>query len=342
MKPKVILTHRVHPEVIELLAEHCEVIPNPGPETLPLDEILQRAKDAEALMTFMPDRVDEAFLRACPRLRVVGCALKGYDNYDVEACTRHGVWITNVPDLLTIPTAELTIGLLIGLTRNMLAGDRFVRTGRFNGWRPALYGSGLTGKTLGLIGMGAVGQAIAQRLVGYDMRVLYTDPVALPKEKEAQWGLDRVELPALLAASDFVVPMVPYRDQTLHMIDGDALARMKTGAYLINTCRGSVVDEQAVVEALASGRLAGYAADVFEMEEWARPDRPQAIPQALLDDSERTLFTPHIGSAGGAIPPFAPPLLPPPPPTRAGASRRATSCRRCAERSRRVRSIDRK
>ncbi|MHB0974471.1 MAG: hydroxyacid dehydrogenase [Thiobacillus sp. SCN 63-1177] len=301
MKPKVILTHRVHPEVIELLAEHCEVIPNPGPETLPLDEILQRAKDAEALMTFMPDRVDEAFLRACPRLRVVGCALKGYDNYDVEACTRHGVWITNVPDLLTIPTAELTIGLLIGLTRNMLAGDRFVRTGRFNGWRPALYGSGLTGKTLGLIGMGAVGQAIAQRLVGYDMRVLYTDPVALPKEKEAQWGLDRVELPALLAASDFVVPMVPYRDQTLHMIDGDALARMKTGAYLINTCRGSVVDEQAVVEALASGRLAGYAADVFEMEEWARPDRPQAIPQALLDDSERTLFTPHIGSAVDAV-----------------------------------------
>ena len=301
MKPKVILTHRVHPEVIELLAEHCEVIPNPGPETLPLDEILQRAKDAEALMTFMPDRVDEAFLRACPRLRVVGCALKGYDNYDVEACTRHGVWITNVPDLLTIPTAELTIGLLIGLTRNMLAGDRFVRTGRFNGWRPALYGSGLTGKTLGLIGMGAVGQAIAQRLVGYDMRVLYTDPVALPKEKEAQWGLDRVELPALLAASDFVVPMVPYRDETLHMIDSSALARMKTGAYLINTCRGSVVDEQAVVEALASGRLAGYAADVFEMEEWARPHRPHDIPQALLDDSERTLFTPHIGSAVDAV-----------------------------------------
>jgi Lactate dehydrogenase and related dehydrogenases len=301
MKPKVILTHRVHPEVIKLLAEHCEVVPNPTPETLPLDEILQRAKDAEALMTFMPDRVDEAFLRACPRLRVVGCALKGYDNYDVEACTRHGVWITNVPDLLTIPTAELTIGLLIGLTRNMLAGDRFVRTGRFNGWRPALYGSGLTGKTLGIIGMGAVGQAIAQRLVGYEMRVLYTDPVALPKEKEAQWGLDRVELPELLAASDFVVPMVPYRDQTLHMIDGGALARMKTGAYLINTCRGSVVDEQAVVEALASGRLAGYAADVFEMEEWARPDRPQAIPQALLDDSERTLFTPHIGSAVDAV-----------------------------------------
>lgn len=248
-------------------------------------------------MTFMPDSVDEAFLRACPRLRVIGCALKGYDNYDVDACTRQGLWITNVPDLLTIPTAELTIGLLIGLTRNVLAGDRFVRGGSFNGWRPALYGSGLTGQTVGIIGMGAVGQAIAQRLVGYEMRVWYSDPIALPEEKETRWNVERVELPALLAASDFVVPMVPYHDKTLHMIDAHALAQMKPGAYLVNTCRGSVVDEQAVVEALASGRLAGYAADVFEMEEWARTDRPRSIPQALLEDTEHTLFTPHIGSA---------------------------------------------
>jgi len=301
MKPKAILTHRVHPEVIELLAEYCEVIPNPTHGTLTRDEILQRAKNAEAIMTFMPDRVDEAFLCACPQLRVVACALKGYDNFDVDACTRHGVWITNVPDLLTIPTAELTIGLLIGLTRNVLVGDRFVRSGAFKGWGPTLYGVGLTGKTIGIIGMGEVGQAIARRLQGYEMRVLYTDPVALPKEKEGQWRLERVELAALLAASDFVVPMVPYRDETLHMIDGDALSRMKTGSYLINTCRGSVVDEQAVVEALASGRLAGYAADVFEMEEWARPDRPQTISQALLDDSGHTLFTPHIGSAVDSV-----------------------------------------
>lgn len=297
MKPKVILTHRVHPEVIELLAGHCEVIPNLTYETLARDEVLRRAQGAEAIMTFMPDSVDEAFLRACPHLRVIGCALKGYDNYDVDACTRHGVWITNVPDLLTIPTAELTIGLLIGLTRNVLAGDRFLRSGQFSGWRPALYGSGLTGKTIGIIGMGAVGQAIVQRLVGYEMRVLYTDPVALPAEKEMQWNVERVELAELFAASNFVVPMVQYRDATLHLIDADALAQMKPGAFLINTGRGSVVDEEAVVKALASGRLAGYAADVFEMEEWARPDRPHAIPQALLDDNARTLLTPHIGSA---------------------------------------------
>jgi phosphonate dehydrogenase len=301
MKPKIVLTHRVHPQVIERLAAHAEVIPNTTSETLACEEILRRAKDAEAIMTFMPDRVDEAFLRACPQLRVVGCALKGYDNYDVEACTRHGVWITNVPDLLTVPTAELTIGLLIGLTRNVLAGDRFVRSGEFNGWRPALYGSGLTGRTLGIIGMGAVGQAIAVRLQGYEMNLLYADPRPLTPELEAQWRLTRVNLDALLRQSDFVVPMVPYRPDTLHLIDAQALASMKDGATLINACRGSVVDEAAVADALASGKLAGYAADVFEMEEWARAERPRAIAPRLLADTARTLFTPHIGSAVDSV-----------------------------------------
>lgn len=301
MKPKIVVTHRVHPEVIERLAAHGEVIPNTSFETLTRDEILRRAKDAEAIMTFMPDSVDEAFLRACPKLRVVGCALKGYDNYDVEACTRHGVWITNVPDLLTIPTAELTIGLLIGLTRHVLAGDRFVRSGKFNGWRPALYGAGLTGRTLGLIGMGAVGQAIAARLQGYEMKLLYTDPRPLAPELEARWRLTRVSLDELLRQSDYVVPMVPYRPDTLHLIDAKALAAMKDGAYLINACRGSAVDETAVADALASGKLAGYAADVFEMEEWARSDRPRAIPPRLLADTARTLFTPHIGSAVASV-----------------------------------------
>ena len=301
MKPKVVLTHRVHPHVIELLAAYADVIPNTTFETLTRDEILSRTKDAAAIMTFMPDRVDEAFLRACPQLRVVGCALKGYDNYDVDACTRHGVWITNVPGLLTIPTAELTIGLLIGLTRNLLAGDQFVRSGEFNGWRPALYGAGLTGRTLGIIGMGAVGQAIAARLQGYELNLLYADPRPLAPELETQWRLTRVSLDALLRQSDFVVPMVPYRPDTLHLIDAQALATMKDGATLINACRGSVVDEAAVADALASGKLAGYAADVFEMEEWARSDRPRAIAPRLLADTTRTLFTPHIGSAVDSV-----------------------------------------
>ena len=297
MKPKVVLTHWVHPEVVDCLRASCEVVVNDSRESLPRAEIVRRARDADALMTFMPDSLDAAFLAECPRLRIVACALKGYDNYDVEACTRRGVWITNVPDLLTIPTAELTIGLLIALTRKVLAGDRLVRSGAFEGWRPVLYGAGLTGKTLGIIGMGAVGQAIARRLSGYDMRLLYTDPQPLSRDMELRMGLNEVSLEILLSLSDYVIPMVPMNRDTLHLIDDAALSQMKRGAFLINTCRGSVVDEAAVIRALADGRLSGYAADVFEMEEWVRADRPRAIPQALLDDTERTLFTPHLGSA---------------------------------------------
>lgn len=301
MNPKVVITSWVHPQVIERLAGHCEVIPNTTRERLPREEVLRRAADADAIMSFMTDTVDASFLAACPRLKVVGCALKGYDNFDVEACTRRGIWITNVPDLLTIPTAELTIGLLIGLTRKILQGDQMVRSGCFDGWRPVLYGAGLTGKTLGIIGMGAVGRAIAARLQGYELTLLYSDPRPLPADMEARLGLRRVDLDQLLADSDYVVPMVPYREATLHLIDANALAAMKHGAFLVNACRGSVVDEEAVADALATGKLAGYAADVFELEEWARPDRPKNISPRLLADSERTLFTPHIGSAVDSV-----------------------------------------
>lgn len=301
MKPKVVITSWVHPQTLDMLRPHCELVANESRERLSRDEIISRCRDAVAVMTFMPDSVDDAFLAECPQLRLVACALKGYDNYDVDACTRRGIWITNVPDLLTIPTAELTIGLLIALTRNVLQGDRFVRSGRFDGWRPMLYGAGLTGRTLGIIGMGAVGRAIAARLQGYEMELLYSDPRPLSPELEARWGLRRVGLGQLLSESDYVVPMVPYTPDTMHMINAASLSIMKQGAYLVNTCRGSVVDENAVADALASGKLAGYAADVFEMEEWVRPDRPQGIEKRLLIDTERTLFTPHIGSAVDSV-----------------------------------------
>jgi phosphonate dehydrogenase len=297
IRPKVVITNWVHQEVIDRLAEKCDVVPNETRERPPREEILKRARDADAIMTFMTDSVDEDFLAASPRLRIIACALKGYDNYDVDACTRRGIWITNVPDLLTIPTAELTVGLLIGLTRKILQGDQFIRSGRFDGWRPALYGAGLTGRPLGFIGMGAVGRAIAARLQGYEMTLRYVDPRPLAGELEARWGLRRVTLEQLLADSDFVLPTVHYRSDTFHLINAASIAAMRDGAYLINACRGSVVDEEAVAGALASGKLAGYAADVFEMEEWARPDRPRAVPERLLADVERTLFTPHIGSA---------------------------------------------
>ncbi|YAF99174.1 MAG: phosphonate dehydrogenase (plasmid) [Nodularia sp. CChRGM 3473] len=297
MKPKVVITNWVHPEVIELLEPHCEVIANPSKESLSREEILQRAKNAEALMVFMPDTIDEAFLRQCSQLKVIGAALKGYDNFDVDACTRCGVWFTIVPSLLSAPTAEITIGLLIGLARQMLAGDRFIRTGKFAGWRPQFYSLGLANRTLGIVGMGALGKALVQRLVGFEMRLLYSDPVALTPEQEAAWNLLQVPFDTLIEVSDFIVLVVPLQPATFHLINANTLAKMKPGSFLINPCRGSVVDEQAVCQALESGHLAGYAADVFEMEDWYRSDRPDSIPQSLIENTNQTFLTPHIGSA---------------------------------------------
>ena len=296
-KPKVVLTHWVHPEIIELLREKAEVVANPGRKTLPREVLLERAKDADALMAFMPDCIDEAFLKACPRLKIIAAALKGFDNFDVDACTRHGVWLTIAPDLLTIPTAELTVGLVLGITRNMLEGDRHIRSGQFAGWRPELYGLGLYGRTAGIVGLGLVGRAVAERLKGFGMNLVYSDEISLLPDEEEQLGLTKVTFSGLLDSSDIVIPLLPLTDRTFHLFDRNALARMKKGSYLVNACRGSVVDEMAVVESLEKRHLAGYAADVFEMEDWIRPDRPRSIPKALLENTAQTFFTPHLGSA---------------------------------------------
>lgn len=292
-RPKVVITHWVHPEVVALLEEQCEVVPNPSRETLTRDAVLERSRDAEAILAFMPDQVDEAFLAACPRLRIVAGALKGYDNFDVEALRRRGVWFTIVPDLLTVPTAELAISLVLALGRRVLLGDELVRSGRFQGWRPVLYGDGLAGRTAGLVGMGALGRAVAARLAAFEMALLYFDE----KEAPRQSGASRVALQELLSRSDYVLALLPLTPRTVHLLDAAALAKMRPGSYLVNVGRGSVVDEAAVAAALASGRLGGYAADVFEMEDWARQDSPAGIPASLLAQREKTVFTPHLGSA---------------------------------------------
>ncbi len=296
MKHRVVITSWVHQEVIQLLEQSCEVIPNNQREPLPPGEILRRTQDAHGLMVFMTDTIDDDFLIACPNLKIVAAALKGYDNFDVESCTRRGIWFAIVPDLLTLPTAELAVGLLIGSTRKMLDGDRFIRTGQFRGWRPKLYGTGLAGQSLGIVGMGALGQAVAKRLAGFDMELLYADKRPLAEDTERAWGLSRVSFDSLLERSHFVLLCVPLAHDTLHLIDENALAKMRPDSFLVNVCRGSVVDEQAVASALASGHLAGYAADVFEMEDWARKDAPPGIPRSLLE-TDTTFFTPHLGSA---------------------------------------------
>lgn len=300
MHPRIVITHRVHQDVLDLLAAQAEVVANQTDATLPREEVMQRARDADALIAFMPDRIDAAFLDACPRLRIVGAALKGYDNFDIAACTARGVWLSFVPDLLTVPTAELAVGLTIGITRHIRAADAHVRSGEFRGWQPRFYGTGIAGSRIGIIGMGAIGQAIAERLQHWGAELLYTDRIALPAPRAQALSAGYRTLDDLLAEADIIVLGLALTPDTIHTIDAVRLAQCRHGAFLINPCRGSVVDEAAVLTALESGWLGGYAADVFEMEDWARADRPRRVDPALLAHPN-TLFTAHIGSAVGKV-----------------------------------------
>lgn len=296
MKPRVVITHKVHKETLDLLCAHCEVTPNQTNETMPREEVLRRVGTANAIMAFMPDRVEADFLAACPQLKIISAALKGYDNFDAAACTARRVWLSVVPDLLTVPTAELAIGLTIGLTRKMIPADTRVRSGKFAGWRPEFFGLGIAGSTVGIVGLGAIGRAVAERLNGWGATLLYSDRAPILADTEFGLGVVWRKLDELLSESDIVILALPLTPSTIHVIGSRALALMKRGAYLVNPCRGSVVNEAAVLAALTSGQLGGYAADVFELEDWARDDRPREIAPGLLNHPN-TMFSPHIGSA---------------------------------------------
>ncbi|OYV34456.1 MAG: hydroxyacid dehydrogenase [Rhodospirillales bacterium 20-64-7] len=258
-------------------------------------ELAQLLPSARAVMVFMPDRVDAAFLKAAPHLSIVAAALKGFDNIDVPACTSRGVWISIVPDLLTAPTAELAVGLIISLARHLREADAYVRSGHFTGWTPRFYGMSLQDSVVGLVGFGAIGQAVAKRLSGFGCRLLYCEerPVA---DDVTSGEIEKRPLHALLAESDIVVLCLPLAERNVHLLDASRLAQLAPHALLINPARGSLVDEDAVADALTGGRLGGYAADAFELEDLSRGDRPQRIPPALLTHP-RTLFGAHIGSA---------------------------------------------
>ena len=295
-RPTVTLTHRVHEEILRWLETHFTVIANQTGETLAEDEFRMRLRSADGVMSFMPDRITAELLDASPRLKVIAGAFKGHDNIDVAACTERGIWVTCVDDLLSKPTAELAIGLLIALGRNIPAGDRQVRI-QHHGWKPSLYGSSIVDSTVGVVGAGRLGQALIQLLSGFTDSVLCYDPHA-----PAPNGARPTDLPTLLQLSDSVIVCAPLNSATLHLIGHAELSRMREGALLINVSRGSVVDERAVAQALQSGHLGGYAADVFEFEDQSRDDRPPNIaPELLSSPRDRTLFTPHLGSAVTAV-----------------------------------------
>jgi glyoxylate reductase len=242
------------------------------------DELLRRVAGCDGLMLMLTDRVDDELLDAAgPQLRIVANYAVGVNNIDLDVCRRRGVVVANTPDVLTETTAELTIGVMLALLRRIAEGDRLIRRGERWIWAPNLMlGRGLAGLTLGLVGHGRIGKAVERLAVEHGMRVVWT-------------GRGRGMPPdALLADSDVVSLHLPLTDETHHLIDAAALARMKTTAVLVNTSRGPIVDEAALVDALRAGRIAGAALDVFEHE-------PEVHPGLL--ELENVVLVPHLGSA---------------------------------------------
>jgi glyoxylate reductase len=247
------------------------------------DALVAEAREAEVLVPTYLDRVDGAFLDALPRVRLVASYGVGTNHLDLEACRVRGVAVTNTPDVLTDATADHAFALLLAAARRVAEGDRLVRRGGWTENDPGFFlGTHVSGKTLGIVGFGRIGQAVARRARGFDLRVLYT----APREMDVP-GARRVPLEALLAESDFVSLHVPLTPDTDGLLDATAFGRMKRGAILVNTARGPVVDDGALADALRSGRLAAAGLDVFR-------DEPR-VPAELLA-LENVVVTPHLGS----------------------------------------------
>jgi phosphonate dehydrogenase len=300
-RPLVVYTHAAPPVGTFLVRAICDV--REGPDRgRTRAEIVRDARDADGLCIFVPDVIDDGLLAQLPKLRVLAHFGKGYDNVDLSSATRRGIWVTNVPADLTDATADLAWGLILALSRKIVAGDRAIREGLLPAWHPTrLLGTHVTGATLGIIGFGAIGKAIAKRARGFDCRILYYDVRRAPAEVERGLGVEYASFSDVLREAEIVVPVVPAQPETRNLIDAAALARMRRGALLVNVARGSVVDENAVAAALRERTLGGYAADAFACEERLNPLAPRGVPPALLNERERTVFTPHIGTAVASV-----------------------------------------
>jgi glyoxylate reductase len=241
--------------------------------------LVERTRDAEGLLSMLTDRVDAALIEQAPRLKVISNYAVGYDNIDVPAAAAHGIPVGNTPDVLTDATADLAFALLLATARRIPEEAAAVREGRWLPWQPGEnLGADVHATTLGLIGFGRIGQAVARRAAGFDMNVLHTDSHS-----------DQGVLDELLAASDFVSLHAPLTDATHHLIDAAALEKMEPTAFLINTARGGLVDQQALAQALHAGTIAGAALDVTDPEPLPPDDTLLAAPNLIV--------VPHIGSA---------------------------------------------
>ncbi|MGA9798274.1 MAG: D-glycerate dehydrogenase [Terriglobales bacterium] len=288
MRPKVLITRPIQQSVIDHISQHCEVQVHPVDEPMPTDLLASVMRDVDGVMP-AGVRISKEIIDAAPRLRVVSNIAVGYDNIDVEACNRRHILVTNTPDVLTEATADLAFALILAVARRIVEGDRYVRAGNWKHWQwNCLWGSEMHGKKLGLYGFGRIAQATARRARGFSMRILYHARHRVSADVEKEFAAEYVDREVLLRQSDFLSIHVPLTPETRHAIGATELALMKPSAFVINAARGPIVDEEALVQALQAGRLAGAGLDVFENE-------PQVHP-ALVSLDNVTLM-PHVGSA---------------------------------------------
>ena len=290
---KVVITRGIFPEVVEALSRRFDVVHTGEDRPWPPEELAQRMQGASGAMATVMDKFDASILAKCPDLKVISNIAVGYNNIDVPACTQRGIRVTNTPGVLDDTTADLTFSLLMATARRIAEADAFVRRGD---WKIAFgvqyfLGQDIHHATLGIIGMGRIGQAVARRARGFDMRVVYHNRSRLDPGMEAELGVTWVERDALLAQADFVVVMAPYSPATHHLIGAAEIAKMKPTAIVVNSARGGIVDDAALVAALKDKRIAGAGLDVFEGE-------PKLHAEYLK--LSNVVLTPHIGSASRA------------------------------------------
>lgn len=289
MTPTVFLTRALPDPVMKEIRRRFRLRFNRDDRPLSQKEILLGVREADGLISMLNDRIDGEIINAAPRLRIIANYAVGYNNIDLNAARERGIFVTNTPGVLTETTADLTWALILAAARRLPEGERLARSGKWSGWAPTqLLGSDVFGKTLGIIGMGRIGQTVARRAVGFEMRVVYLSRHRLPIKEEKRLQISFLPLPDLLKESDFVSLHLPLTKESHHLIDRKALRLMKPTAFLINTARGPIVDEKALIDALHRKKIAGAGLDVFEEE--------PTLPRALRERKEAVLL-PHLGSA---------------------------------------------